>query len=56
MPVELSQKLSNDFQGGGERFADRRELLAMVTFVKHFRPYLLGRTFSICTDHGSLGA
>ena len=32
----------------------RRELLAIVTFMKHFRPYLLGHTFSIRTDHGSL--
>ena len=32
----------------------RRELLAVVTFVKHFRPYLLGRRFILRTDHGSL--
>ena len=32
----------------------RRELLAVVTFVKHFRAYLLGRHFSLRTDHGSL--
>ena len=32
----------------------RRELLAVVTFVPHFRPYLLGRQFTIRTDHGSL--
>ena len=32
----------------------RRELLAVVTFVQHFRPYLLGREFLLCTDHGSL--
>ena len=32
----------------------RRELLAVVTFVKHFRPYLLGRRFTLRTDHGSL--
>ena len=31
----------------------RRELLAVVTFVKHFRPYLLGRRFILRTDHGS---
>ena len=32
----------------------RRELLAVVTFVHHFRPYLLGRQFLLRTDHGSL--
>ena len=32
----------------------RRELLAVVTFVQHFRPYLLGREFLLRTDHGSL--
>ena len=32
----------------------RRELLAVVTFTKHFRPYLLGRRFILRTDHGSL--
>ena len=32
----------------------RRELLAVVTFTHHFRPYLLGRKFTIRTDHGSL--
>ena len=31
----------------------RRELLA-VTFVQHFRPYLLGREFLLRTDHSSL--
>ena len=32
----------------------RRELLAVVAFVNHFRPYLLGRTFTLRTDHSSL--
>ena len=32
----------------------RKELLAVVTFVHHFRPYLLGRTFLLRTDHSSL--
>jgi hypothetical protein len=32
----------------------RRELLAVVTFLKHFRPYLLGCHFTVRTDHGSL--
>ena len=32
----------------------RRELLAVVTFLQHFRPYLLGRHFVVRTDHWSL--
>ena len=32
----------------------RRELLAVVEFLQHFRPYLLGRQFALRTDHGSL--
>jgi hypothetical protein len=30
------------------------ELLAMVWATKHFRPYLFGRYFEICTDHRPL--
>ena len=32
----------------------RRELLAVVVFIQHFRPYLLGNHFTLRTDHGSL--
>ena len=32
----------------------RRELLAVVTFAKQYRPYLTGQRFLLCTDHGSL--
>ena len=32
----------------------RKELLALVHHVKHFRPYLYGRQFRIRTDHGAL--
>ena len=32
----------------------RKELLAVVFFTKHFRAYLLGRSFKLRTDHGSL--
>ena len=32
----------------------RQELLAVVTFTRHFRPYLVGRHFLLRTDHGSL--
>ena len=31
-----------------------KELLAMVTFISHFRQYLLGHTFTLHTDHSSL--
>ena len=31
-----------------------RELLAVVVFTQHFRPYWLGRHFELRTDHGSL--
>ena len=34
--------------------ATRRELLALVTFTRHFRHYLLGKKFTIVTDHSSL--
>ena len=30
------------------------ELLAVITFTNHFRPYLLVRKFTLRTDHGSL--
>ena len=32
----------------------RRELLAIVYFLKYFRQYLLGRTFIVRTDHAAL--
>lgn len=32
----------------------RRELLAVVTFIQMYRPYLAGRKFMLRTDHGSL--
>ena len=32
----------------------RKELLAVVEFVHHFRHYLLGREFTLRTDHNSL--
>ena len=32
----------------------RKELLAVVTFIKHFRSYLLGRHFILRTDHSLL--
>ena len=32
----------------------RKELLAVVFFMKHFRHYLYGRKFTVRTDHGAL--
>ena len=32
----------------------RKELLAVVVFTQQYRPYLLGRNFTLRTDHGSL--
>ena len=32
----------------------RQELLAVIVFTQHFCPYLLGREFTLHTDHGSL--
>lgn len=32
----------------------RRELLAVIKAVKHFKPYLFGRKFRLRTDHASL--
>ena len=34
--------------------ATKRELLAIVTFTRHFRHYLLRRKFKIVTDHRAL--
>ena len=34
--------------------ATKLEMLAAVYFVKYYRPYLLGRKFTLRTDHGAL--
>ena len=34
--------------------ATKRELLAIVTFTRHFKHYLLGRKFKIVTEHREL--
>ena len=46
---------SKSLQGRQQRYCTRRrELLAVVHFVGHFRPYLYGRFVTIRTDHASL--
>ena len=42
--------------GGAEQnyCVTRRELLAVIKSVQHFRPYLYGRPFRLRTDHASL--
>ena len=32
----------------------RKELLVVVTYIQHFKQFLLGRPFTLRTDHGSL--
>eukprot|EP00731_Ephydatia_muelleri_P013103 Em0007g413a len=34
--------------------ATRREMLALVWAIQHFRAYLYGKRFTVCTDHSSL--
>lgn len=34
--------------------AYERELIVLVQVVRHWRPYLWGRAFTVCTDHYSL--
>ncbi|CAC5410703.1 unnamed protein product [Mytilus coruscus] len=38
----------------GKYCVTRKELLAVVHFVKHFRHFLYGRTFVVRTNHSSL--
>ena len=46
---------SRTLEGREQRYCTRRrELLAIVHFVKHFKPYLWGREVLIRTDHASL--
>ena len=33
--------------------ATNKDLLAVKVYLEHFRPYLLGKQFTICTDHGA---
>lgn len=46
-----SKKLSKSQQNYS---ATKRELLACVTFVSHFKHYLIGKKFRLRTDHSSL--
>ena len=35
-------------------YTTRKELLAVVRFTRHFKHYLLGRRFTLRTDHNSI--
>ena len=46
---------SKSFSKAQNRYSTtKRELLAIVNFTRHFKPYLLGRKFKIFTDHRTL--
>lgn len=46
---------SRTLQSGEQNYcATRREMLALVTFIEHFRYYLLGKMFIVRTDHRAL--
>jgi len=48
----LDTDASNHNMGAGKNYSTTwRKLLAVVKAVKHFRPYLYGRTFRLRTDH-----
>jgi len=46
---------SKTFRAAEQRYCiTRKELAGMMFGLKHYRQYLLGRKFSICTDHATL--
>ena len=46
---------SQSLTGAQQKYCTtRKELLAIVVFTRQFRHYLLGSTFTVRTDHGSL--
>ena len=51
-PICFASQLYNKHEANYN--VTRKELLAVVTFVKKFRQYLLGRPFRIQTDHAAL--
>ena len=50
--ISFASRILNDTER--KYCTTRRELLAVVTFVKYFRHFLWGRHFKIRTDHASL--
>jgi len=46
---------SKAFTGAEKHYCiTRKEVAAMIFGIKHYRQYLLGRKFIICTDHAAL--
>jgi hypothetical protein len=51
-PISFASRMLNRAEQGYSTI--ERELTAIVWACRHFRPYLMGRVFTIVTDHKSL--
>ena len=47
-------RIESIFKVSNKLFSKKGELLAIVTFTRHFEHYLLGKKFKIVTDHRAL--
>lgn len=50
-PIAFHSRTLNSAE---QNYSIEIELLSLVTFTKHFRPYLYGRKFTVETDHKPL--